>query len=384
MTIYFTNRQMKAAGWISATFLFGIIAQVADQYRSLLASFYATSLAPAAFWGSCICVVMAYSSRTQAKPNLKMIGALFCIGMAVVNATDITPVQAVLMDWISAGILMCGAMVLKHHRGQYTHNLLFWFNLLCVGVFVMRPMIIIMDIAPAPMQYSYDFYTAVLYLSSSILSVIGANIIFVALGADLVEQHQKEALADPLTGLLNRRGMSNIFRDMDADPDKLRQPGRAVLLFDIDHFKSVNDEFGHDVGDTVLANIGHTVTQIMQQHGQASRSGGEEFVFLFNMESSPAAFLVAEHLRVALSLLKHEGMPDDRRVTASFGLAFTRPDEPMKRLIRRADVALYAAKDAGRNRLRIAEGDSLPDADESMILPRPSQKEKRAANISVM
>ncbi|NJM51216.1 MAG: diguanylate cyclase [Sphingomonadales bacterium] len=76
-------------------------------------------------------------------------------------------------------------------------------------------------------------------------------------------------------------------------------------------------------------------------------------------------------------------MPDDRRVTASFGLAFTRQDEPMKRLIRRADVALYAAKDAGRNRLRIAEGDSLPDADENMILPRSRQKDKPISKVSL-
>ncbi|NJM51217.1 MAG: GGDEF domain-containing protein [Sphingomonadales bacterium] len=309
MAIYITNRQMKAAGWISLTFLCGMVAQLIDQNRDILEPYFLDRLAEPAIWSSCICVVMAYGSRTHIRPNRKMIGTLCFIGLAMVSATSIIPLQAIFMEWICAAILMCGIPVLRHHRDKFTHNLLYIFNLFSIGMFLARPFILITGVAPGLWENSFAFYQAVLYLTSSITSVIGANIIFVALGADLIEQHQKEAMADPLTGLLNRRGMSSIFRKMDADPDRLRQTGRAVLLFDIDHFKSVNDEFGHEVGDTVLANIGKTVQQIMAHHGEASRSGGEEFVFLFNPESSPAAFLVAEHLRVAISLLSMKVCP---------------------------------------------------------------------------
>lgn len=370
MTIFLTNRQLQAAGWISAAFLFGLAGQILAQSSFQIGGYPVITLSRPAFLAACICLVMAYASRTQIQPNLKMMGAIFFIAFALINATAIMPLRAIVMECAAASLLLCGLPVFAGRRDQYTNNLLFWFNIVSVCIFLLRPIILLADIHPDAWPSSFVFYQAIFYLSSSIISVVGANIIFVALGSDLIERHQKAAMIDPLTGLLNRRGMQEIFRDMDEDMDKAKYTGRAMLMFDIDHFKQVNDEYGHEVGDTVLTNIGATVQQLTKHHGQVARSGGEEFMFLFNAESSPAAFLVAEHLRVAISLLKHEGLPEDSRVTASFGLAFIRENELAKRLVRRADLAMYAAKDAGRNRLRLADGDSLPDIDETLQLPR--------------
>ncbi len=372
MTIYIKNRSMKTAGWTSATFLLGILALILQENAAFLAQFYLHSLAQAVFLSGCICAVMSYAARAHTKPNMKIIGAIFFASVAIMTATSNLPLRLVVMEWASALILLCGYPLLSENRDKFSSRALFLFNNIAAAIFVFRPMILIMGIHPAGWPSSFAFYAGVLYLTCSLMSVVGANIILLTLGSDLIEKHQKAAMVDPLTGLLNRRGISEIFRkvDVDAEIDQGKHTGRAVLLFDVDHFKQVNDEFGHEVGDTVLTNIGHTVTQLMQYHGISSRSGGEEFMIVFTAESSPAAFLVAEHLRVAISLLKHEGMPDNRRITASFGLAFVRDGEPTKRLIRRADVAMYAAKDAGRNRLRLADGDSLPDVDETVTLPR--------------
>lgn len=371
---FILNRQLTAAGWVSLTFFFGLLALIFDQNRALLAPYGLEILAEAAFLFSCCCLVQTYFSRFQGKPNFKLMGMIFFSGLAIICAVDTLAWRYIVMDLVAAIIYLYGGHIIGSHRKILTVNLLFWFNVAVVVVSVLRPMILIFDIAPPSWNSSLVFYETMLYLTATILGVIGTNIIFVAIGSDLIKQHQTAARVDLLTGLMNRRGMADIFQEVESGGDPSRHIGRAILLFDIDHFKHVNDEFGHDVGDTVLANIGNTVAQLMQYHGQASRSGGEEFMILFNAESSPAAFLVAEHLRVAISLLKHDGMPGDRRVTASFGLAFIRPGEPAKRFVRRADVALYAAKDAGRNRLRLADGDSLPDIDESVTPFLPKQR----------
>jgi diguanylate cyclase (GGDEF)-like protein len=370
LAIFLFNRHLKAAAWVAATFFFGILGQLVHSNAAALKLLHIDRLAEVSFLMGCICLVMGYAARGQTKPNTKLMGAVFCVAVALISATEIMPLRAIIMDWAGAVLMFCGCSVLYSQRCKYIGNLLLWFNIISVGIMVLRPLIIIADIYPAAWPNSYIFYLGALYLSSCLVTIIGANIVFVALGSDLIEQHQKAAMVDPLTGLLNRRGMAEIFREMDYDADKTRHIGRAMLMFDIDHFKQVNDEYGHEAGDTVLINIGATVAQLTKQHGQAARTGGEEFMFLFNAESTPAAFLVAEHLRVAISLLKHEGLPTDKRVTASFGLVFIRENEAAKRFVRRADMAMYAAKDAGRNRLRLADGDSLPEVDETLELPR--------------
>jgi len=215
-------------------------------------------------------------------------------------------------------------------------------------------------------------YSLTLHMSLGISALAAAVIMMMAIGFDIAERLQRESDTDHLTRLYNQRGIANFVEEYDDELGSQGAMGRAVLMFDIDHFKQINDEFGHDTGDLVLTKIGRTIRQLMKYHGIAGRSGGEEFVFLFSKESSQAAFLVSEHLRVALGMLSHSGLPEDKRITVSLGLAFVRADEPVKRAIRRADTALYQAKDEGRNRLRLADGDTLPDPDENQLLPRVS------------
>lgn len=151
---------------------------------------------------------------------------------------------------------------------------------------------------------------------------------------------------DPLTGLANRRAL------FDAVEDQQRRPQRAgVLLIDLDHFKRINDGFGHAAGDAVLVDFAGVLQREVRRECLCARYGGEEFLVLL-VEATPAALGgLAERLvvdvrarRVAL-----EGLAPIR-YTISIGVALAGPGEPVESVIQRADKALYEAKDSGRDR----------------------------------
>lgn len=165
----------------------------------------------------------------------------------------------------------------------------------------------------------------------------------------LVNARQEATLAqqDPLTGLPNRRQLTSWVHD--ALPHVSHQP-LSVVLFDLDHFKRVNDTYGHEVGDQTLQLVGQVLRRSLRQRDRAGRWGGEEFLILVDGDAG-AALAVAERLREALS---REGHPEVGPVTISCGVAQATIHEPLDLLLRRADEALYRAKHAGRNTVKLA------------------------------
>ena len=172
---------------------------------------------------------------------------------------------------------------------------------------------------------------------------------------------QTRALTDGLTGLPNRRAIEDTLKRMVAQADRAAGP-LGVVLFDLDHFKQVNDLFGHEKGDEVLSAVGVAVTSTLRTSDFAGRYGGEEFILLLPDTDGESAVIVAEKLRVALASVEVPGVP--RSITASFGVAALPGDgsEPSS-LLRTADRALYLAKAGGRNRVeRIAPELAQPAA----------------------
>jgi diguanylate cyclase (GGDEF)-like protein len=363
ITVFALNRQLHVAGWVAICFLLGITAQIIDKNRTVLSPYYIDELAMPLYWIAFVAVIAGYASRVREKINAKVVALIFGTGLIILAATfrnpDYISFRSIIMECVGGAILLTAMPILAQGRRNLIERILFWYNGAAAAVSFLRALILVFDIAPLGFLTSSDFYEVVFYMTSAITAMAGANIIFIVMGVDMVSKHQHEARIDPLTGLYNRRGMAMVVNKAEAGDAPVL--GRAVMLFDIDHFKRINDEFGHEAGDAVLAKIGATTAQLMEYHGHVARSGGEEFLMLFSAESSPVALVVAEHLRVAIGLLIHEDLPADRRVTASFGIAFVREGETLKRTVRRSDAALYYAKDHGRNKVCIADGDVLPD-----------------------
>jgi two-component system cell cycle response regulator len=162
---------------------------------------------------------------------------------------------------------------------------------------------------------------------------------------------RRDAQIDPLTGLLNRRSLETSVNERCAARDRF-----GLLFMDIDHFKLINDRFGHDIGDRVLVAVGHVLKAGLRPGDLVARYGGEEFVALIAGAGPESARLVAERLRQQVE----EMLPMARgpeHVTLSIGTAVFDPqklEEAPVELLRRADVALYAAKREGRNRVVVA------------------------------
>ena len=169
--------------------------------------------------------------------------------------------------------------------------------------------------------------------------------------AEMALQLRRLSETDMLTGLLNRRAMEDLAARTLVAAD---QAGQRVglLIFDIDHFKSINDTFGHGVGDEVLRKIAREVTSLLRTGDALARFGGEEFLVLMPDVGIEEARAIAETLRERIPGLV--GLPEeDRRVTASFGLALREAGSeiPWETLVATADGRLYTAKRSGRNRV---------------------------------
>jgi diguanylate cyclase (GGDEF)-like protein len=168
------------------------------------------------------------------------------------------------------------------------------------------------------------------------------------------------AATDGLTGLPNKRAVTDALKRTFAQAMTTQAP-LSLLLLDLDHFKQVNDQRGHQVGDQVLASVGATLRNVLRARDFAGRNGGEEFAVLLPDTSISEALEIAERVRVAVAEIALPG--SDVSVTASVGVAVF-PDHASTpdRLERLADVALYLAKRQGRNRVELADPSPAPAA----------------------
>jgi len=166
---------------------------------------------------------------------------------------------------------------------------------------------------------------------------------------------QELADTDPLTGLLNRRS-TMVSLELELARFERQKTPFSLVLADIDHFKQLNDTYGHDFGDQVLVKISQIFKDNLRSLDLASRWGGEEFLIVLSGTDCTGAIEVAEKLRSIIEDLDYGSDYSEIRTTMSFGVTCVDPDIAGEALIKRADIALYQAKDGGRNRVVAYEG----------------------------
>jgi two-component system cell cycle response regulator len=173
--------------------------------------------------------------------------------------------------------------------------------------------------------------------------------------ATLVEESQKLAAIDGLTGLMNRRAFTSAMRGELSRCARHSYPV-AFALLDVDHFKRVNDKYGHAAGDRVLCAMGALLGQHLRASDLAARWGGEEFVVAFTSTGLDGARVVADRLREVIeSAVIADDAGERIPVTASIGVSIWTAGEALESLVSRADQAMYASKSSGRNRVTFHE-----------------------------
>jgi diguanylate cyclase (GGDEF)-like protein len=258
--------------------------------------------------------------------------------------------------WGALPLLLAGAVIAT---GGPTSPALVWFALPAVtlGVrFEPRGMVagtvyiialflfstVAVDPAGAADQSQMLTAAAALILSTVILS-----------GA-LVESdraHRRRSTLDPLTGLFNRNALEQRLAELDGQPSNAEEGlSHALLLCDLDHFKRVNDQLGHAVGDAVLQDVAYVMRATLRAGDSIYRVGGEEILVVLPGADREDAMEIAERLRVSV----RERRPVGVEVTVSIGVAVSRSDAvDTDDLTARADAALYAAKAGGRDTVRV-------------------------------
>jgi len=167
----------------------------------------------------------------------------------------------------------------------------------------------------------------------------------------LLDQLQEAANTDALTGLHNRRSFT-LLAGHEIDKALRTRAPLWLLLIDIDHFKSINDQYGHAVGDWVLQEISLLFKNVVRKSDIVARYGGEEFCVVLPETDEHQAHALTQRLFESIALLKRSREPDSGAITVSIGAAGLRAEDAnVDGLVKRADVALYQAKNAGRNRI---------------------------------
>jgi len=189
----------------------------------------------------------------------------------------------------------------------------------------------------------------------ALLFTISIAFILLAMAKERTEfRHRTAAMVDPLTGIANRRAFLHDATELMRH-NAARACPSAVLLIDLDHFKSVNDRFGHAVGDHVLQIFARTATETLRASDVVGRLGGEEFAALLHDVSRDKAVVLAEAIRTAFAqaTLEVDGYPAE--ATLSIGIVFSvNGASNLPDLLAQADHALYCAKENGRNRVEVA------------------------------
>ncbi|MEQ8436220.1 MAG: tetratricopeptide repeat-containing diguanylate cyclase [Ilumatobacter fluminis] len=178
------------------------------------------------------------------------------------------------------------------------------------------------------------------------------------------ERHRYSAERDPLTGLANRRRLNRVLAELNAAADE--PAPYALAMVDVDHFKSVNDELGHAVGDSVLVELAQILLDGVGDDDVVVRYGGEEIVIVFPGAGADTAAFRCERLRSVIEQHVWADLPAGRRLTVSMGIAST-PHTGPERVVGAADRAMYAAKRGGRNQVRVATDDDARDATPTSI-----------------
>ncbi|MCK0128758.1 diguanylate cyclase [Erythrobacter sp. F6033] len=277
------------------------------------------------------------------------------LGLAL-NFTDNASPALVLVNIGYGAMYMVGLTTLLSAQRRHISDYAILFLVAFSGAdFFIRPSLTVMFETTIPAgEYQQSLYYSLIGLVLGVKSIMGAMILLGATIFELTSALREDSKMDPLTNLHNRASFEQSMLTMLPRAQSEGRP-LSLVVADIDHFKQVNDIWGHQAGDLAITGFGRIINDMVRGCDVPGRVGGEEFcIAVWNCENLPAERL-AERIRQAFAHLKHPGLNDDIRLTASFGVATAREGENYESLFARADESLYLAKSSGRNRVENAE-----------------------------
>ena len=216
---------------------------------------------------------------------------------------------------------------------------------------------------PTGMLPDAGWFESCVFLEANLLAVLFPIGLIVLMTERLQFELRQQAAFDPLTGIFNRRAFFEAANPVLARGVRQNQPA-TLLMIDIDHFKAVNDTYGHGAGDMILEGVAEIVSKALREQDILARFGGEEFIALLPNAGLDQAVVVAERVRKAVAVHSFDSKGGHASVSVSIGVGGGSCSEtPLSQYIESADMALYRAKSDGRNCVRVSDTAVLKEKD---------------------
>lgn len=355
------DRRPQSGRWLAASFVLGMVYFAAEFSVPM---FSESRLPVTAAFGIFLAATIAFnvglSFRYDTSFHWPVVAAFAALSMVLVYVSQDMPRHAparmlayqapyAFMQFVAVAIVMSSS------RRRAADIILAAILTLSALQFLSKPLLAHMlgGWGENPQAYINSPYAMASQAIGSVFAVALALTILVIVVREVMAEANERSQRDSLSGLLNRAGFeahaSAALREAHA-----RGAPASLILSDLDHFKAVNDTFGHAAGDRAIATFASFLLSHMSPGHVAGRIGGEEFAVLLPDAKLIAAHLFAEGTRSAIAARQVVGIPKDWSFTASFGVAESVPGETIADLVARADDALYEAKNAGRNCVRVA------------------------------
>lgn len=352
--IAFSNASARPALWFALTYLIGMVTPVTDFVGGVLSASKVTDvISYIAFLVASLSATASLAIFHQRRPPWGAILAILVFGLGMrawiwnMERDTLTYGFAYQACYALASLLAARTTLQIERRGPL-HLMLGILWVVIAAHFLLKPFAAVtLGSGRTFADYTKTTYAMISQSTSGMLLVAAGLLLLLIVAQKAISESQVASETDPLSGLVNRRGFDRLA---DAALTRTERSGLplAVALFDLDHFKRVNDTYGHATGDGVIAGFAAILRATAPGAAVTARQGGEEFVMLIEGATAETAWLAAESIRIRTA----GGLgPDLPSVTVSAGVAQRRPGEPLSDLLRRADQAAYQAKDTGRDRV---------------------------------
>jgi diguanylate cyclase (GGDEF)-like protein len=348
----------RGVHWLTASVSAALIGVVLVDGRGLIPDFASIVLGNEAILASFVLMHQAILAILRTRRSYlglsQGLAALVCA--ALVHFTYSEPDIAARMVVMSAAVaIQCGVsawvlLTTDEPALRSPMRMLAWVLISFQVLEIVRIMASILRPAPPDIMHVDQVHSFLMLLQCIMGLANMAAVLWLALWLQRDDLHAM-AFTDGLTGLMNRRGFDELL-EREIQRSQYTNEPIALLLIDLDHFKAINDQFGHQTGDEVIRSLGRLLHAQTRAADSVARYGGEEFVMLLRGSQTGHAESVAERLRNQIAAI--EGLPHGIHLTASIGIAAYAADDTTASLVKRSDDALYRSKRLGRNRVSTA------------------------------
>lgn len=376
--IALTNRSQRAALWLGASYLLGMLEPICDLFVPMVEHPETLEFVGyVAFLAATLSISITFNLFHHRRPPWAAMLAILATGVGLRLATWGWPRDtlafgaAFQLPFALAAILATRTVIALSARRPLYVALAAVFGVIGAH-FMIKPWLAVgLGSGRTASDYIRTNYVLVSQSSTGILLLAAGLLLLLIVAQKAITEQQQASETDPLSGLPNRRGFDRLAQEAIARAERSGLPVSAAM-FDLDHFKAVNDRFGHDVGDAVIGAFAAQLRETAPREAVLGRMGGEEFVLLVEGASAESLRLAAESIRLRLRQGLGDGLP---AVTVSGGVAQLRRGESLAELLRRTDHAAYRAKDTGRDRI------CLPDDTATADMTRPPPRRAPAAAV---